>query len=158
MKPVTLLKVTLLHGHFSPFLNFKKWYHIAQSITYTCICLINSWICLIKPEYVWMFGNMRECTYIHLNGSCFTFARCNHLFTWTLGYLCQRLHETRSYSLKEHEVVFLRRQKLFFSALSIWFVFSCRLNIFISKLLPLGVANLDIVPFGNDLGLYRLLF
>ena len=33
----------------------------------------------------------------------------------TRGYLFQRLPETRSYCLKEHEAVFLKRQHLIFS-------------------------------------------
>ena len=41
------------------------------------------------------------------------------------GYSFQRLHKTRSYSLKEHESVFLKRQNLIFSEVpgSILFVF-----------------------------------
>ena len=35
VKPTTLLKVTLLHGCFSlTFFKLRKWYQIAQSITY----------------------------------------------------------------------------------------------------------------------------
>ena len=59
------------------------------------------------------------------NGSCFTLNHCNHMSTWTGASLLQRLHQTRSYSLKQHEVVFLKGQNLIFSsvAVSIWFVF-----------------------------------
>ena len=35
----------------------------------------------------------------------FTFPHCNPLLTGTRGYLFQRLHETRSYALEEHETV-----------------------------------------------------
>ena len=33
-KPSTLLKVTLLHWSFSPFLKLYEWYQIAQNITF----------------------------------------------------------------------------------------------------------------------------
>ena len=50
-----------------------------------------------------------------LNGICFTFPSCNLVSTSARSYLCERLHETRTYSLKEHEIVFLKRHNLIFS-------------------------------------------
>ena len=51
------------------------------------------------------------------------------------GCLVQRLQETRSCGLKEHEAVFLKRQNLIFSMLAggFSFVFCFRLHIFTSK-------------------------
>ena len=49
LQPAILLKVTLLHGRFSRFLNCCKWYQIAQSITYIRVgmcCVIA--ICFLK--------------------------------------------------------------------------------------------------------------
>ena len=68
-----------------------------------------------------------------------------------LGYLFQRLHETRSDSLKEYEAIFLKRHFiLFYSTRSIWFVFCFGLNIFIRKisnlLLTLGFREPGIYP------------
>ena len=59
------------------------------------------------------------------------FPHCNPLSTRTHGYLIQFLLETKSYSLKNYEDVFLKRQNLVFSiaAGSIWF-FCFQLNIF----------------------------
>ena len=63
----------------------------------------------------------------------FTFPLRLHYIT--RGYLFERLQETRTDSLKEHEVVFLKRQNLIFSiaAGTILFVFCFRLNIFTTK-------------------------
>ena len=54
----------------------------------------------------------------------------------TCGYLFECLQESRGYSLKEHEAVFLKRQNLIFSitAVSILFVFCFRLNILTNKI------------------------
>ena len=41
-----------------------------------------------------------------LNDFCFTSPHCNPLSTWARG----QLSETRNYSLKEDEAVFLKRQ------------------------------------------------
>ena len=48
------------------------------------------------------------------------------------GYSFQRLYETRNYSLKEHEAVFLNSQTLV--AGSVWFVFCFGLDIFTNKI------------------------
>ena len=50
-----------------------------------------------------------------LNGICFTFPSCNLVSTSAHSYICQRLHKTRTYSLKEHETVLLKRHNLIFS-------------------------------------------
>ena len=34
----------------------------------------------------------------------------NPFSTWTRGYLLEHVQETRGYSLKEHEAVFLKRE------------------------------------------------
>ena len=62
----------------------------------------------------------------------------NPLPTWTHGYLFQCLYKTRSYSLKECEAVFLKRQNLIFprAGENIWFV-CFRLNIFTRFLITL---------------------
>ena len=62
----------------------------------------------------------------------------NPLPTWTHGYLFQCLYKTRSYSLKECEAVFLKRQNLIFprAGESIWFV-CFRLNVFTRFLITL---------------------
>ena len=65
-------------------------------------------------------------------------------------YLLQCLHETISYSLKEHNAVFfLKRQFFFVYQLEVFDLLFCfRLNIFMSNisnlLLPLQDKNLDI--------------
>ena len=65
-------------------------------------------------------------------------------------YLLQCLHETISYSLKEHNAVFfLKRQFFFVYQLEVFDILFCfRLNIFMSNisnlLLPLQDKNLDI--------------
>ena len=72
------------------------------------------WIHLIMHEYIWIWLNMLEYVWICLNLSewfCFTFPHCYPLSTWRHDYLFQRLHKTRSYSLKEHGTVFLKRPK-----------------------------------------------
>ena len=70
---------------------------------------------LIMPKYVWICLNMLEYAGIYLlDDFCVTSPLCNPLSAWMRGYLFQNLHETRSCSLKEHEVVFLTRQNLIF--------------------------------------------
>ena len=66
------------------------------------------------PESAGICQNMRECAKICQNGLCFKYPHCNPLPTLTRGYFYQRLHETESYSLKEHEDVSLKRQNLVF--------------------------------------------
>ena len=99
------------------------WIMILNMSDYAWVCLI----CLNMPEYAWI------CL---LNDFCFTFSHCNPLSAWRHGYLFQHLHETRSYSLKKYEAVFLTRQNLTFPlvAESIWFNFCFRINIFTSKI------------------------
>ena len=98
---------------------------------------------------------------ICLNDFCFIFFYCNPLSISTRAYLFQRLHKTRSFSLKENKAVFLETQNLIFDIVAaILFGFCFRLNIFTSKtsnlLLPLvaegvRVVNLDIPYFSLHL-------
>lgn len=96
------------------------------------------------PRYVWMYRSMREHVFIWLNSFCFIFLHCNQLSNWTRGYLYQRLHKSRCFSMHENEAVFLGTQNLIFTivAVSILFCFCFRLNILINKfsnlMLPLG--------------------
>ena len=57
---------------------------------------------------------MREYGQICLNGFYFIFPYSNTLSTWTRAYLSQRLHKTRSFSLKENNAVLLETQTLIF--------------------------------------------
>ena len=88
---------------------------------------------------------MYECVYICLNGCYFTFTHCKILSAWTRGCLFQRLHESESRNLNEHETAFLKRQDLSFFREVFDLFFCLRLNIFISKilnmLLPLGIGS-----------------
>ena len=106
---------------------------------YACICLIMFGyvleICLNMSEYAWICLNMPEWLLVlHFSISLLVFA-----IPWKRGYLFERLQETREtrgYSLKKQETVFLKKQNLIFSlaAGSISFVFCFRLNIFTSKI------------------------
>ena len=60
------------------------------------------------PDYASMCLDMLEYAYIFLNNS--TFYDCNPLSDRKRDYLFQCLRKTISYSLKEHEAVFLMRQ------------------------------------------------
>ena len=95
------------------------------------IYLNNSWICLNFSDYVWICLNMPEYT-----GRCVKMPKSAWM-TFVLYFPCGyiTLH-TRSYVLKEHEVVFLKRQYVIFSmaAGSILFAFCFRPNIFTSKI------------------------
>ena len=53
--------------------------------------------------YVRISRNMHEYAQICLNGFCFIFPHSNPLSTLMRAYLFQRLHKTRSFSLKENE-------------------------------------------------------
>ena len=109
--------------------------------------------------YVRISRNMHEYAQICLNGFCFIFPHSNPLSTLMRAYLFQRLHKTRSFSLKENEdtKLFLETKNLNFSIVSvILFGFCFRLNVFTNKisnvLLPLevegvGAVNLDILYF-----------
>ena len=87
------------------------------------ICLNNFGTCLNIPKYAWMCLNIPEWLLF--------FPHCNPLSTWTGGYLFQYLSESKSYSLKDYQVVFVKRQNLLFSVIagSIWFAFCFKINI-----------------------------
>ena len=62
------------------------------------------------PDYIWIFLNLPEYAGICMNmpkfAFCFTFP---HLFYYPFStYLFERLQETKGYSLKEDETVFLK--------------------------------------------------
>ena len=63
------------------------------------------------PEYAEICLNVPKSACI----AFFLFPHCNPLSTSERGYFFQCLHETRSYSLRDYEVIFLKRQKLLFS-------------------------------------------
>ena len=90
--------------------------------------------CLNMPEYAWICLDLPEWLLLYI--SPFPHLFYNLFSTWALGYLFKRLQETRGYSLKDHEAVFLKRRNLIFSiaAGSISFVFCFRLNISSSKI------------------------
>ena len=56
-----------------------------------------AWLCLIMREYAEIYVNMPKSAWM-------TFVLHFHILM--CGYLFQRVHETRSYGLKEHEAVF----------------------------------------------------
>ena len=103
-----------------------------------------AWICLIMSEYVWRSSNMPEYAWICLNLPkllfFYIFLFFNFFYkpyyTWARVYLFDRLQETRGYSLKQHEAVFLKGQNFIFSIVagSISFVSCFRLNVFTSKI------------------------
>ena len=98
-------------------------------------------ICLIVPGYVWICLNMRERICVNMPKSPWmAFVLHFAIFPFVLQFFFYlntwRLQETRGYSLKEHEAVFLKRQNLYFFSIatgSISFVFHFKLNIFTSK-------------------------
>ena len=96
------------------------WFKICQGYTGFWKCLNNSWICLILPEYA----------SICLNGFCFTFTYCDHLYKGgTIDcYLEEQIFDC-FYSNWKYLILF----------------FCFRLNIFTSKisnlLLPLGARD-----------------
>ena len=91
-------------------INFMPW----QSSKYARV----TWICLNIPEYT---INLPE--YLLFYNSPFPYLFYNPFSTWTRGYLFERLQETRGYSLKEQEAVFLKRHSLNFSIS--WKYFIC---------------------------------
>ena len=80
-----------------------------------------------------------------LNDFCFTSPHCNPLSTWARG----QLNETRNYSLKEDEAVFLKRQNLIISrvAESISFFFLFLTKYFSRKDLKFVVTFCDLFCF-----------
>ena len=65
-----------------------------------------AWKCLNMPTYAWICPNLPEWLLLYIS-------LCNTLSTWTRAYLFQRLHKTRSFSLKENDAV-LETQTLIF--------------------------------------------
>ena len=107
------------------------------------ICLNNSWICRNMPDYAWICLNMPEFAKICVNmpkSTLMVFTiqyPISPFVLQSLFYLFECLQETRGYSLKEHEAVFLKGKKWFFLKLAagiISFVFCFRLNIFTLKI------------------------
>ena len=145
---------------YARILNIPEFW-IYQGYTEFRICLNNSWLRLNMPDYVCVCLNMPGYSRIYVNipksawMTCFPFPLWLHYTT--RGSLFEGLQESRGYSLKEHEAVFLKRQNLIFSIAAgcISFVFCFRLNIFRRKILiccrsrregGLGALNRDI-PF-----------
>ena len=91
------------------------------------------------PDHVWKSLNMPKSAWTVF---VLHFPICFKIPTWTRSYLFRRLQETRGYSLKEHEAVFLNRQNVatdhrvsdflfasYFSFLS-FFLQSCFLHVY----------------------------
>ena len=78
------------------------------------------WLCLNIPKYAGVYVNMRKAARMAF---ALHFVFVIPCLLWTGNYLFQQFHETRSYNLKEHEAIFLKRQDLIFTiiARSIWF-------------------------------------
>ena len=127
---------------YAMILNIPEFW-ICQGYAGFTICLNNSWICLNISDYVWISLNIPEYTWIGVNlpeWLSFTFLHfpigfpipclLEHVIT------CLNTKETRGYSLKECETVFLKRENsIFYIATgSIWFAFCFTPNIFTSKI------------------------
>ena len=91
---------------------------ICQGYTGFRICVNNSWICMIMSGHVWIWLNMPEYAWTCQNllewllfyTSSFPHLFYNPFFTWTRGYLFERL-----------EVTVWRNRRLFSSREKIWF-------------------------------------
>ena len=122
-------------SEYSRFLNIQGFW-IFKASEYTRVLnmlgLHSIWMHLIIHEYIWICLNMLEYVWICLNLSEWLLLYISPLSTWTLDYLFQHLHKTRSYSLKEHGTVFLKRPKSKISYL----------------LLPVGVEGTGAVNLG----------
>ena len=121
----------------------SDYFRVAQGSEYGWIFLIMSdWKSLDLSEYATICGNLPKSAWTAF--VLYLFPHSSALYTWTLGYLFQRLHTTRSFSLKQSEAVFLETQ-FNLTAVSILFGFCFRLNISTSKfsnlLLPLWVEG-----------------
>ena len=118
------------------------WFWIYKGSEYAVILQVSEYLWII-PEYVKLCLNMPEYAGICLNGFYFTFPTVISCLLGLVVTFFQRLHDTRNYSVKEHEGVFLKRQNWIFSLVtgSISFNFCFRQNIFTNKisnlLLPL---------------------
>ena len=81
----------------------SKYVGVTQRSEYAQIISENVWICQIcvnVSKSAWLVFVL--------------FPHCNPLSTWMLGYLFQCLYKTRSWSLKNYEAAFLKRQNLIF--------------------------------------------
>ena len=100
---------------------------LCQGYTGFRICLNNSWISLIMSGYVWICLNIVEYAWICLylpQWLLFYVSPFLHFFynlfsILKYGFLFERLQESRSCSLKEHEAIFL------LGAVNLYIVFSC---------------------------------
>ena len=79
-------------------------------------------ICLNMPTYAGIYVRMPKSAWLADCLICFIFSHFNSLSAWTRRYLIQHLHEARSYILKGHVAVFLKRQNQIFSRVTskIW--------------------------------------
>ena len=71
------------------------------------------WICLNMPKYVWICLDLLEWLLFYI--SPFSHLFYNLFSIWTFDYMLECLQETRGYSLKENEAVFLKKQNLIFA-------------------------------------------
>ena len=121
---------------------------ICQVCTGSWICLNNSWICLIMPEYVWICLIIPEyakiCVNIPKSASIVFVLHVPIVIPYLLECMITYLSEV--YSLKEHEAVLLKRQNFNYPLVagSIWFVICVKLNTFTSKILSM------LLPIGQE--------
>ena len=126
--------VIVLDLYQSP--EYSRVTHVAE---YAWMIPEYAWICLIMSGYVWRCLNMPEYALICLNLPklllFYIFPFFNLFYkpysTWARVFLFDRLQETRGYSLKQREAVFLKRQNFIFPIVagSISFISCFRLNI-----------------------------
>ena len=93
-------------SEFAGVLNMSRLHRVLNMPKYAWLCLAEYVsICLNLLGYAWICLNC-------LNSLCVIFPHCNPLSTWRCGYLFQRFHKTRSFSLNENEAVFLEKHNL----------------------------------------------
>ena len=109
---------SILHfskGEYTRVLNMLGLHSILNMPEYARIIFEYVKICVNVPKFAWL--------------AFVLFPHCNPLSTWRVGYLFQCLHKTRSYSPKNCEAAFLKRQNLIYSIVagSVSFIFCFKL-------------------------------
>ena len=93
-------------SEFARVLNMSGLHRVLNMPDYSWLCRAEyGWICLNIPGYAWICLNLPEWLLFYISP-------LNPLSTWRRGYLFQRLHKTRGFSLNENEAVFLERHNL----------------------------------------------
>ena len=88
----------------------SEYARFTQGPEYVWIIHEFAWLCLNMSEYTWICQNMCEYAYICLNGFCLLV-----LIVILCLLECMVAYFNKVHHLKEHEVVFLKRQNLIFS-------------------------------------------